>query len=99
MATAAAIAAALATRLRFIAFAFLGGFLLTVLVSDYPGNAQTNPATPPNEVAFGLTTRRYGVGALAAARKSSTGLTRRGWRCGTSGALRQVSRHTAAAPG
>src|SRR5271154_3372752 len=64
MATPAAIAAALAARLRFIGFRFPRG-LLTSLVSGYPRNAQTNPATPPNDVAIGLTTGRYGVGPHA----------------------------------
>ena len=72
MATAAAIAAALATCLRFIGFRFLGCLLLTVLVSGYPGDAQTNPTTPRNDVVIGLTTGRYGVGPLAARREKNS---------------------------
>src|ERR1700684_4488357 len=62
-ATPAAIAAALATRFRFIGFRFPRGFVVSLisLVGGYPGNAQTNPATPPNDVAIGLTTGRHGV--------------------------------------
>jgi hypothetical protein len=68
MATLAAIAAAPATRLRFIGFASLE-YLLILLVSGYPGSAQTNPATPPNDVAIGLTTARHGVAPHAARRE------------------------------
>ena len=52
----AAIAAALATRLRFIGFRFPRDFHKSnVLVSAYPGAAETNPATPRIDVAIGLT--------------------------------------------
>jgi hypothetical protein len=44
-----------------------------MLASGYPDNAQTNPATPRNDVAIGLTTARYGVGPLAARHEKSTG--------------------------
>ena len=56
VATPAAIAAALATRFRFIRFSFLRRlYEVNVLVTDYPGNAETNPATPRNDVPIGLT--------------------------------------------
>jgi hypothetical protein len=56
MPTPAAIAAALATRLRSIVFrSFRGLNVFNVLVSGYPANAETNPATPRNHVAIGLT--------------------------------------------
>jgi hypothetical protein len=54
MPTPAAIAAALATRLRFIGFRFPRR-LLCLVTSNYPGNAETNPATPRND-AIGSTT-------------------------------------------
>jgi hypothetical protein len=57
-ATPAAIAAALATRFRFIGFRFPRRLLcaVNVLVNGYPANAETNPAAQRNDVAIGLTT-------------------------------------------
>ena len=57
-ATPAAIAAALATRFRFIGFRFPRrlSYGVNVLVNGYPGKAQTNRATQRNDVAIGLTT-------------------------------------------
>jgi hypothetical protein len=58
MATPAAIAAALATRFRFIGFRFPRRLscAVNVLVNGYPANAETNRATQRNDVAIGLTT-------------------------------------------
>jgi len=95
--TPAAIAAALATRVRFMDFRFPRRlFVFSVLKSGYPGNAETNPATPHIDVAIGLTT---GGPLYRAARESSGRSAWRRRRCGTNRALRQISRHPAAASG
>src|ERR1700684_4008753 len=91
-ATPAAIAAALATRLRFIGFRFPRRLSCAgnVLVSGYPANAQTNRATPRNDVAIGLTMGRHGFSVhMPHGERRLERSARRLRRCGTSGALRQ----------
>jgi hypothetical protein len=97
MTTPAAIAAALATRLRFIGFRFPRRlYVFNVLINGYPGNAETNPATPHIDVAVGLTTGSDSASRCCAARESSGRSARR---CGFKGALWQISGHSAASPG
>ena len=80
MPTPAAIAAALATRFRFIGFCFpRRRYVVNVLVTDYPGNAETNPATPRNDVPIGINYWLEGAPTCRAARENSTGQCGAGW--------------------